>query len=302
MAWSESSNTPHCAGRFYEDCESASENFLYRGRPQLPEESAAKTRILPKYTIFSELRRSFHCCFGARRSAESPPPLTDFDVFGGSLTAPAGVDVSKAFGSGRSQSSTAVCRKDNAGGRDRGKVCMAFQSKSHGLAQILWTIEPSKRNGNNEFTLSGARWVALAWVSRVANGETVTRSMLNDLLSDALRAKNSVEGLSKAAIKNFPGLQLAVGCPERRRSDPQEDISSFETVDHSMAIDSVVDALSDRSAPNMVSFAVLVKKNTCCHAVYLNNRGDTRDIVMLEVGVAGKHGNAKYTRIAAFRR
>ncbi|GFE53964.1 ferrous iron transport B, putative [Babesia ovis] len=259
MSESQCSYTHAYSSKFYDECESASENFLYRGVAESAKEENKGTKTRHRHTLIAEIKRTLGCCFGSRNG--NRPLLYDF-----------GVDLPTVFGNSNSQQST-----------PRGIV-----SRDDG-DKVLWAIEASKEYARNVLRLSDARWVALSWVSKVANGETITYRVINSLVIDAQKAKNSIEAISKAVIKNFPGLQLADG------------ISSFETVDHAMAIDAVMDYKNEHATLNRASFAIILKRN-CCFALYFNNRGESCDLALLEVVIAGKHGSTNTIRMLAFSR
>ncbi|CDR97557.1 hypothetical protein, conserved [Babesia bigemina] len=253
MAWSQCSNTLHCTSKFYDECESASESFLYRERQTTKSSrssTAAATGSQRKYNLLVEISRSLSWCFGRREGEE------------------------EAVG--------AMCRKPPLQ-----RTNQLYATKAR---HILWTIEPTTSHRHESWTLNHARWMALAWASRVTNGEPITRRMMNGLLVNAMRSKNAIEGITKAVMKNFQGLELV------------DNISCFETVDQTTAIDTIVDALSEHSAPNRFYFAIIVKKDSCCYAVYYNHRGDERDVVLLECGVPSKHGGIKCGRMIGFNR
>ncbi|GBE62366.1 family transcriptional regulator, putative [Babesia ovata] len=281
MAWSQCSNTLHCTSKFYDECESASENFLCRGRQpgKTGRSGAAAIGSQRRYNLLAEISRSLSCCFGRREEGEATPQFSHY-----------GIVVNNALGSGRSNVSSITSSADRPAARDKGKACPTLHEIAFDSKQMLWTIEPTTSHRNETWTLDRARWMALAWASRVTNGEPITRRMMNGLLVNAMRPKNSIEGITKAVMKNFQGLELV------------DNIACFETVDQTTAIDTIFDTLSEHSAANRLYFAIIVKKGSCCHAVYYNNRGDERDVVLLECGVASKHGGIKCGRMIAFNR
>nr|BAN65396.1 hypothetical protein [Babesia bovis] len=259
MSGSQCSYTHLYSSRFYEDCETASENFLYREEVQSTKHQKNAAKSSYGHIIIAQIRRSLSCCFGARD--DEGPSLHNY-----------GVDVTKVFDNTESQQSTPRTSRHKSD-----------------IDQAIWIIQASKDTDSISLKLSDARWIALAWVAKVANGERMTRSVVKNLVVDAQRAKNTIEAMSKTIIKNFPGLELA------------DDVNSFETVDHAMAIDSVVDYMNEHAGLNTLSFAIIVKKGYCC-ALYYNSRGESSDLVLLEVMIGGKRKGSNTTRMLAYRR
>lgn len=104
----------------------------------------------------------------------------------------------------------------------------------------------------------------------------MNRRMLDAIVVDALSGKNALNSMSSAEIKGFPGLQLAVSHTRRAvrlYHMPQENTLSFDTTDHVIAIDSIIEALNESATSNKITFVILVRKEGSCYAVYFNRRG-----------------------------
>lgn len=264
MPWSNSSNASLRLSRFYENCESASEDFLYRGCPQKqkPRQTRASNTQKRTESLFTGMRRSFLCCFGDRHGSGISLPMSEF-----------GMDTHGMFGSARSQASSVQSADNSTYVRDRSK--------------IIWAISPPKSHKGGRLTPGAAKWIVLSWASKVVNGGMVNRRMLDAIVVDALSGKNALNSMSSAEIKGFPGLQLA------------ENTLSFDTTDHVIAIDSIIEALNESATSNKITFVILVRKEGSCYAVYFNRRGGTKDIVLLTVNIMGKRD---YVRVVAFNK
>ncbi|KAK1939677.1 hypothetical protein X943_002226 [Babesia divergens] len=251
MPWSNSSNASLRLSRFYENCESASEDFLYRGCPQKQKPRQTRASNTQKHTesLFTGMRRSFLCCFGDRHGSGISLPIA------------------------RSQASSVQSADNSTYVRDRSK--------------IIWAISPPKSHKGDRLTPGAAKWIVLSWASKVVNGGMVNRRMLDAIVVDALSGKNALNSMSSTEIKGFPGLQLA------------ENTLSFDTTDHVIAIDSIIEALNECATSNKITFVILVRKEGSCYAVYFNRRGGTKDIVLLTVNIMGKRD---YVRAVAFNK